>query len=40
MIEQILNKKEKSVISRNILESLIEWFEMEEGREKVHCRMR
>lgn len=34
MIEQILNKEEKSVISRNILESLIEWFEMEEGREK------
>lgn len=34
MIEQILNKEEKSAISRNILESLIEWFEMEEGREK------
>lgn len=34
MIEQILNKDEKSAISRNILESLTEWFEMEEGREK------
>lgn len=34
MIEQILNKDEKIVISRNILESLTEWFEMEEGREK------
>lgn len=34
MIEQILNKDEKSKISRNILESLIEWFEVEEGREK------
>lgn len=34
MIEQILNKGEKSVIARNILESLVEWFEIEEGREK------
>ena len=34
MIEQVLNEDEKSAISRNILESLIEWFEMEEGREK------
>ena len=34
MIEQILNKDEKSTISRDILESLIEWFEIEEGREK------
>ena len=34
MIEQILNKDEKIAISRYILESLIEWFEIEEGREK------
>ena len=34
MIVQILNKDEKSTISRNILESLIEWFEIEESREK------
>lgn len=34
MVEQILKKDEKSAISRNILESLIEWFEIEEGREK------
>lgn len=34
MIEQILNKDEKSEISRNILESLTEWFEVEESREK------
>ena len=34
MVEQILNKDEKSEISRNILEALIEWFEIEEGREK------
>ena len=31
MMEQILNKDkgEKSAISRNILESLIEWFEID-----------
>ena len=34
MIEQILNKDEKCEISRYILEALIEWFEIEEGREK------
>lgn len=34
MIVQILNKDEKSTISRSILESLIEWFEIEESREK------
>lgn len=34
MVEQIQKKDEKSAISRNILESLIEWFEIEEGREK------
>lgn len=34
MIVQILNKDEKITISRNILESLIEWFEIEESREK------
>lgn len=34
MIEQILDKDEKCVISRNILESLIEWFGIEEAREK------
>ena len=34
MIEQIRNKDEKSAISRSILESLTEWFEMKEGREK------
>lgn len=34
MVEQILNKDEKRTIARNILESLIEWFEVEEGREK------
>lgn len=33
MIVQILDKDEKCTISRNILESLIEWFEIEEGRE-------
>ena len=34
MIEQVFNKDEKSTIARNILESLTEWFEIEEGREK------
>ena len=34
MIEQILNKAEKSEISRKILEALTEWFEVEESREK------
>ena len=34
MIEQILNEDEKRAISRNILESLTEWFEIDEGREK------
>ena len=34
MVEQILNNDEKSVISRNILESLTEWFGIKEGREK------
>jgi len=39
MVVQILNKDEKSTITRNILESLIEWFEIEKSREKyiVEC---
>ena len=34
MIEQILDKTEKSAIARKILESLTEWFEVEESREQ------
>ncbi|MBQ8176422.1 MAG: GNAT family N-acetyltransferase [Oscillospiraceae bacterium] len=34
MVEQIFNVDEKKQISRNILEALIEWFEIEEGRER------
>ena len=34
MVELILNNEEKSAISRNILESLMEWFGIREGREK------
>lgn len=34
MIREIWNKEEKRVISRHILESLTEWFEMEAGRER------
>ena len=33
MVEQILDKAEKSAISRKILEALTEWFEVEESRE-------
>lgn len=34
MIERIEKQDEKRTVSRNILESLIEWFELEEGRER------
>ncbi|MBQ3841571.1 MAG: GNAT family N-acetyltransferase [Ruminiclostridium sp.] len=34
MIEQIFDKKQKMIISRQILESLKEWFEVDESREK------
>ena len=33
MVEQILDKTEKSAIARKILEALTEWFEVEESRE-------
>ena len=34
MIEQILDKAEKEVVSRKILEALTEWFEVEKSREQ------
>lgn len=34
MIKQITDEKQKETISRQILESLNEWFEVEESREK------
>ena len=34
MTEQIFDKDEKRKIARNILESLREWFEVDESREK------
>ena len=34
MIKQITDEKQKETISRQILESLTEWFEVEESREK------
>ena len=34
MIKEIKNKEEKMQISRSILESLTDWFEVEESRER------
>ena len=34
MVIQIFDKKEKTIISRRILEALREWFEVDESREK------
>ena len=34
MIKLITDKEQKKVIARSILESLTEWFEVEESREQ------